>query len=424
MCFLNLKCSVAYLVLTVFFLLKCATAWSASPTPLELHEDQITASAQMRLKDVLEKTFNRHPKQHELDAMNNTAKAQYLHASGVFPTAPAATLRHQNDTLGSNRGEREWEAEFEMPIWLSGQRAARQALAKDFELGLGTSRKSLMLQLAGVLRDAVWDIRMSQESETLYESRLKIARKLEQDVAARYRAGELAKTDLMLAQNETLQAESAFVRAQAEVKHAKHRYIALTGMNEIPENLDETLSELDALNDQHPLLEEANSRIEIAKGEREVVGVERREPPQLIVSARSQRGPTDNFYNDGVGFKVRIPFASETRNAPLLANAESNIASAMTELGKLRLTMETALHEAEHNLQVTQKELELATKQSQVTQESVQLARKAFKLGESDLISLLRSESQAFEVERALTSKKIQLQWDIARYNQAVGVLP
>lgn len=422
--FPNLRLRMISRIFVVLSVLNCLPAWSAPQTPLDQHEDQINTNTQISLKDVLAQAVMRHPKQYELEAMSNTAKAQYLHANGTFPTAPAATIRHQNDTVGSNRDEREWEAEFEMPVWLSGQRAARQALAKEFESSLGASNKSLLLQLAGALRDAVWDIRMSQEGEHLYESRLKTAQKLEQDIATRFRAGELAKTDLMLAQNETLQAESAYVRAQAEVKHAKHRYIVLTGINEIPANLDEALSELDTLSDQHPLLQEANSRIDIAKGQREVVTVERREPPQFILSARSQRGPNDNFYNDGIGFKVRIPFASESRNAPLLASAESNVASAMTELGRLRLTMETALHEAEHNLLVTKKELELATKQHQITQDNLQLARKSFKLGETDLVSLLRTESQAFEVERTLTSKKIQLQWDIARYNQAVGVLP
>lgn len=422
--FLNLRLGGMSRIFIAFLMLNCPPVLSAPATPLDVHEDHIITNAQISLKDVLEQTLIHRPEQYELDALNNRAQAQYLHANSTFPTAPAATLRHQNDAVGSNRGEREWETEFEMPVWLSGQRAARLTLAKDVESSIATSRQSLMLQLAGALREAVWDIRMSQESESVYESRLKIAQKLEQDVAVRYRAGELAKTDLMLAQNETLQAESAYVRAQAEVKYATDRYIALTGINEIPANLDETLSELNVLSDQHPLLQEANSRIEIAKDEREVVGVERREPPQFILSARSQRGPNDNFYNDGIGFKVRIPFASEARNAPLLASAESNVAGAMTELGKLKLTMETALHKAEHNLLVTKKELELTTKQNQITQENVRLARKAFKLGETDLVSLLRTESLAFEVERALASKKIQLQWDIARYNQAVGVLP
>lgn len=408
-----------------FAVLLLSSSAIANPTiQLETHEDEISFNQRLSLSDVLSKTYERNPQQHILSAMAGIAQAREIQAKGFLPAAPAMLFRHQNDTVGSNRGERETEVEMEMPVWLPGQRAARQALAKDMQSGLGASRKGLMLRLAGVLRDAVWDIRMNQENEALYESRLKTAQGLEQDVARRFRAGELAKTDLMLAQNETLQAEAAFVRAQAEVKHAKHRYIVLTGLNEMPENLDEVLSELNTLDDRHPLLEEANSKIEVAKDERQVVSVERRDTPQFVLSARSQRGPSDNFYNDGIGFKVRIPFASDTRNAPLLANAESNVANALSERERLRLSMETSLHEAEHNLLVTRRELELVTRQNQITQENVRLARKAFKLGETDLVNLLRIESQAFESERARSSKKIQLQWDIARYNQAVGVLP
>jgi cobalt-zinc-cadmium efflux system outer membrane protein len=45
-------------------------------------------------------------------------------------------------------------------------------------------------------------------------------------------------------------------------------------------------------------------------------------------------------------------------------------------------------------------------------------------LGESDLVSLLRVQAMAREAEQTLRSRQTQLQWDIARYNQAVGVLP
>jgi outer membrane protein TolC len=108
----------------------------------------------------------------------------------------------------------------------------------------------------------------------------------------------------------------------------------------------------------------------------------------------------------------------------MLAAAESNIAKAMSERDRVRFEMETALHEAEHNLEVTRAELEITTRRNQIAQENLRLANKAFSLGESDLVSLLRVQALAYEAERALSSRKIQLQWDITRYNQAVGVLP
>ncbi len=396
----------------------------AAPSPKSLHEDRLEISPQLTLREVLEKTFEHNPQQYVLQAMDGEVQARYIHARGMLPAAPAVSLRHLTDAVGSGRDEREWEVEMELPVWLPGQRSARQALAKDAQAGLAASREGFMLQVAGVLRDAIWDISMNENTVTLYEARSNAAKKLLQDVERRYKAGELAKTDVMLAQNDALQVEATRLRAIAELNHARHRYIMLTGFKKMPANADETLSPITELSDQHPLIREAESKIGIAQDERGLVVAERRENPQFILSARSQRGAFDNQYNDSIGFKVRIPLDSEVRSAPLIAAAESSLAKVMAERERLRLTMETMLHKAGHNLEVSRAELELVTEQNQIAQESLRLARKAFNLGETDLVNLQRVQSMAFEAERMLTSRKIQLQWDIARYNQAVGVLP
>jgi hypothetical protein len=55
---------------------------------------------------------------------------------------------------------------------------------------------------------------------------------------------------------------------------------------------------------------------------------------------------------------------------------------------------------------------------------STELAKKAYTLGELDLMNLLRIQSQTFEAEKSYTTRQLQVKWDTARYNQAVGVLP
>jgi outer membrane protein TolC len=251
-----------------------------------------------------------------------------------------------------------------------------------------------------------------------------MAEALQHDVEHRFQAGELAKTDFMLAQNESLQAQTALLRAQAELKHAQHRYGVLTGLSDIPAQSEEPVSDKAGLSEQHPYLSEAESKITLAQNERELLRVERRENPQLMLAARSQRSAFDSPYNDSVGVKLRIPLDTEVRSAPAMAGAASNVARFVSERERLRYAMETALHEAEHNLEVTRAELELVTHQNQIAQESQRLGKKAFDLGETDLIHLMRVRALAYEAERALSSRRIQLQWDIARYNQAVGVLP
>lgn len=401
-------------------LLLLALPWAAQAAEV----DVLTVDPSLNVRTVLDKAVERNPQRHVLQAMDGEVQARYTHARSMLPLAPAVSLRHQNDAIGSGRGEREWEAELELPVWLPGQRAARENVAQGAQSELASNQEGLRLQVAGVLRDAIWDVGMNAANVDLVRLRLKTAEALQHDVQRRHQAGELARTDLMLAENETLQARSALLRTEAELRHAQHRYRQLTGLSEIPAQPEEVQSEQAGLGEQHPLLREVEARISLAQNERDLVRVERRENPQVMLGARSERGSSVDPYNTSVGVRVRIPLPSETRSAPQLAAAESNIAKVMSERERLRYAMETALHEAEHNLEVTRAELELATQQHALARENQRLAQKAFDLGEADVVHLMRVQALAYEAERALASRKVQLQWDIARYNQAVGVLP
>ena len=387
------------------------------------HDDDLTPNPQISMHQVLEQTIARYPDSRLLDAKRLEIEARAKHARGLLPFAPALGFRNQNDVITSGRGEREWEADVELPFWLPGQRVAREAIARDAQSGYTDMQDNLALQAAGLLRDAVWDIAMTAHQATLADNRYETAKALLNDVEKRNKAGDLAKTDVLLAQNELFQAETAKLRAEAEVKHAQFRYQMLTGLKTIPTQVTETKS-VKTLDEQHPSLRDAARKTLIADGERNLVRVERRENPSVFFNALSQRGAFDNQANQSLGFKIRIPLDSATRSAPLIANAEMNLARNQSEEVRLRYALETAFHEAEHNLEVTQAELEIVTRQQTNAQESLRLAKKAFALGESDLVNLLRVQALAYEAERALRQREIQLQWDTAHYNQAVGELP
>ena len=390
---------------------------------IDSHDDDLLIDQALSLRETVEKTIVRYPDATLLQAKQQEIEARTKHAKGILPNAPAIGFRNQNDTIASNRGEREWEAEFEMPVWLPGQRAAREAIAHDAAAGLIDARETLRLQVAGMVRDALWDFSMMAHQATLAKKRYETALALFNDVEKRVKAGDLARTDAMLAQNEAYQAETALLRAEAEVKHAQFRYKLLTGLSVVPANFSEAQSQA-ILADRHPALKDAASKVKVADDERNLVMVEKRENPSLMLNARSQRGAFDNQSNETVGFKVRIPLDTDVRSAPLLANAEMNYAKNQAEAQHLRLMLEGAFHEAEHNLEVTRAELEITTKQHANAQENLRLAKKAFALGETDLVNLLRVQALAYEAERAMKQRQIQLQWDTAHYNQAVGEMP
>ena len=387
------------------------------------HDHDLQVSAQLTLHELVEKTIVRYPDSALLAAKQIEIEAKNKRANGILPAAPAIGLLNRNDGITSNRGEREWEAELELPVWLPGQRAARETLARDAALGLVDTRATLNLQVAGMVRDALWDIAMMTHQAALAKSRHQTSLALLNDVEKRVKAGDLPKTDIMLAQNEAYQAETFSLRAEAEVKHAQFRYKLLTGLNTIPEAFSEQQVKT-TLDDNHPALRDASKKILVADDERNLIKVERRENPTVSLNARSQRGPFDNQANESLGLKLRIPLETEAHSAPLVANAEVNYAKHQVEAQHLRYALEAAFHEAEHNLEVTTAELAITTKQNANAQESLRLAKKAFALGETDLVNLLRVQASAYEAERAMKQRQIQLQWDTAHYNQAAGEMP
>lgn len=389
----------------------------------ETHEDVLSTNSSLSLREVLEKTIARSPQQAILAAQKFEVLAKQKMAESALPLSPSVSLLHQNDTLGSGRNERDWQAQLELPIWLPKQKSARARVAEFSASNLDVNTDQLQLQVAGALRDAVWIVELNKNEVELYQQKLSNAEKLEADIQKKFQAGELAKTDLMLVQQETLLAHKNLIRAEAELMHAHFRYSQLTGLNEIPENVEEGQSSLAGF-EQSSQWKSAEAKVALAQSERDLSAVERRENPHIIFNARSSQGAFDTQYNQSVGVQIRIPFDTEVRSAPILAASEQVYGEAISQRENLRRLLETDLHEAEHNLLVSKKELSIAAQQFDIAKNSAELAQKAYRLGELDLMSLLRIQSQTFEAERGYTTRQLQVKWDIARYNQAVGVLP
>jgi outer membrane protein TolC len=387
------------------------------------HFDELKVNPALQLSEVLEKAYARTPMQASLQSRDVMVSAKNRVANAMLPSAPAVGVIHQNDAIGSGRGERDWQAELELPVWQPKQRDNRLKVAEAIQSSTSASRQSLKLQVAGQLREALWNIAANDNNLSLAVNKLQVAKKLQSDVEKRYRAGQLARTDAMLAEQEVLRVEKEKVRAEAEVMHARHRYYLLTGLRELPANYEERQSSLEDYS-QSPIWLETQSKLGLAETERDLAQVESHENMRVLLNVRNSKGAFDTTDNNSVGVHVRVPFGGEASAAPIRAAAEMVVGNALTEREAVRFELEAAMHEAEHNLSVSRAELSIATKQYEIAKESLTLAQKAFQLGETDLVSLLRVQAQTFEAQRAFTTRQIQVQWDIARYNQTVGVLP
>lgn len=375
------------------------------------------------LRAALDQAWEKSPQAQTLEAKRAESDAQGVAANSLLPGAPAIILGHRNDQLSNNAGVREWEAGIALPLWLPGQRDARQRQAKAGRVSLEADILALRLRLAGELREAIWQVRQVEAQIRLDEARAQTAKKLAEDVAKRVRAGELAKTDLNLAQNEWRTAQAAVLQNRNRLLQAQQAYATLTGISVLPDDSAES-AQSKPLSDDHPLMEEARLAIEVAQAQVHVASQSRRDNPELELSTRRERGSLNDPYASTVALALRLPLATNARNLPLTSAAQTALTRAQSEYTRARLTLEYQLQQAVQALQAADQLLDLARQQRAAAWENLDLIQKSFSLGESDLFTLLRARTAAFEAEQAHNQQEIAQALSRARLNQAQGVLP
>ncbi len=376
------------------------------------------------LSEVVDQAYQRYPEQPLAASRRDYAAALSRQARSPIAGNPALSARYQTDRVGSDVGVREWEAGVELPLWRPGQRTARQQLGERTGGVADASANALRLEVAGKVRDAVWSVFMARNNLTQAEHEWQTAQALEQDVRKRVSLGELAKTDLLLAQDETFNKRDVYLNAEAEVAHAVQRYIELTGLERLPRRKAELQSALKAVPEDHPLLVYRRAELERTRAQAAVARRERAESPQVLFGARQEKAGFGADAINSVGVSVRWPFATKVQSAPRVRASEMEVTQAQADLLTSQRRLQIDFHEAQHEIEVLEQRLVTAQQKAKVARENLRLAQLSFSLGESDLVSRLRVQTLAFAAERAERELQLRLQTAIARYNQVVGELP
>lgn len=384
----------------------------------------IPASPQLTLAGVLEQTWRRNPALPVFQARLEEADALRTQADSLFAADPAFSLRHNNSGLGSRNGLSEWEWGLEMPIWLPGQQTARRQVAEQDRQGVAAAQQALRLAIAGTVREALWQIALLRNHATLAHREWQTAHQLEQDVARRVQLGDLPESDLNLARQETLRRRDDYRSAAVDLRQQFDRYRTLTGLDSIPADYRETESQQQGISDRHPALAETMAQVDAAQARVDQARHERRGNPTLTLGTRHERALSGEDYESSVGVIVRVPLGLRSQSAPAQASARLELARARQQRDERKRQLAIGLQQAARALQTTREALQLAEQENRLAVRNLELGRKSFALGESDLFTLLRVQTQAFDAEQKLQRRQIELQFDIASYNQALGVLP
>lgn len=358
------------------------------------------------------------------EALRRHGSAVRSQADSLVANDPALRVKHQGDRLNADNGYYEWEAMVDLPLWLPGQRDARRALAEALGLRADALERTLRWEVAGRVREFAWATALAEGRLRQAERGLADTKTLEASVARRVAAGELARVDLLLAQQETLTQEVGLQSAKAEVDTARQRFSLLTDRNDLPAPLEEPVARVTELAPDHPGLAAAEALVAEARAERDRIGTERRANPTLSLGGKQTRDNRETDPYRALILELNIPFGLGRQAAPRLAEAERGYTDSATERERLRRELDTEIKLADTALRSAKEALTTAQRQQALATETLGLVQRGFDLGEIDLAALLRERTKAQEAALNLELRRLELGRSGSLLNQALGVVP
>ena len=358
-----------------------------------------------------------------LTAKRETVIARRQAAAGWFPGPPAITLSHVTDQVITNRRQRSTEGELSVPLWLPGEGTATEQVADADLLSLDAQIAAARLKLAGEVRAAFAAVALAQAELVVAGRRVQMARALEADVARRERAGDVAALEKDLARAELLDAQTRQRKRQAAATAATAGVTALTGLRVATINIDEPVA-AGQVPDAHPRLQAAMRAIEAARAALRLATIADRDSPEIgIVASRNRdiRGPE---YDSMIGLRVKIPFSSESRNAPRRAAAQAEVLAAQAEYAAVKRQIEAALAAARQNLAAAHGQQPLIAARLRTLRQAEARLKRSYDAGEIGLAELIRGRAALIDAEAAAAENRIAVQRARGEINQALGLIP
>lgn len=389
------------------------------------HLDPVEVDPALTLPQLLEETLQKYPDRLINEALMQQAEAWQTRGDSWLAGSTALALDYADDRMANDNGSREASANLEFTVWLWGQRDAAQQVAYESHQSAGKQSVAVRLEVAKLLREALWDMALAENRLQQAQINLDISGQLLRKVERRVELGDLPRADLLLAESEHLQHKTLLAQAEAEVMHSRKSYASLTQTTRLPANYLEQQSTLQAIQPDHPFLAAINALV--AKQHASVEWAKTTDSvnqPKVIVgakSAREQRG-ADDMQSANVG--VVIPFGHSTYDAPEIAAANLELSHIMAQREHLARQLEKGLHEAEHALEVNRAELVIARQLKDIAEQHLKMMQISFEAGEINLLDLLKVQARSLEAVRNAKEQEVKLQRNIALYNQAVGVMP
>lgn len=410
--------------LILILLIGISSRCLAFDPPIVAHDDPIIIDSELTLSALIDKTMEKYPDAVLIPALQQESQALEQRGQSWLAKAPSISVSYLDDDLTDHTGYHEFVGALELPIWNWGQRDAGQHVAEQARLANNLKIQVIKLRVAGLLRTALWDISLHKLRLGVSSKSYEVAEQLLKKIKFRVDLGDLPRIDLILAESELLEKRIKLISAQAGAMHAHKRLSTLTQDIRIPASFDEQQTQIKAINLEHPLMQASNSNIARKRAELEWVKATGSGQSTLSLAGKSERDSRDGRDIESIGFSLSVPFGGSAHLAPEIALIQLRLTEAIAQRDHLYRKLERQLHEAGHNIEVGRAELKIAEQRKAIAEEHLRVTELSFNAGEINLMDTLKIQDRAFAAIQHANEHAINLQRNIALYNQAAGVLP
>ena len=412
------------IALLTFTLLGATLPAFGGPVTGRPEAGQSDVDRSLTLPRLVDETYDRLQEQDLVEALAAQTKALQRLGNAWFGGAPTAYGSYRSDQPYKDTGTVEGEVGLNLTLPNWGQRSTAKQMASEASQVQAARTRALHLEVAGLVREAVWNLRLARNRFHFAETALAASRKLLVAVEKRVAKGDLARSNLALAKADVLQKEGEYSRSTALVHQAESTYRNLTGHDRLPADAAETQSSIDSITPGHPVLAAARAQYGLASASLEWTRAKGAGNPILGFGIRRERPDRNQPYANSAIISLSIPLGTGTYSARGIAEAGVARSEALMRYRRVKRQLEVGLSHARDNLLADRAELGAARERARLATQYLDMNRKAFASGEIDLFTLLRiqSETQAASLDAA--QRAILLNRDTARYNQASGVMP
>ncbi len=380
------------------------------------------AAQASQLTAAFEAACERTPDLPALAARRAEIEAKTNAAGALLPGGPWATVMHRTDALTNDRGTREYEAEFGVPLWLRGESGAALAAALSGGERIEAEIAAKRLEVAKRVRDAYWMVAEVREKIAIAERRRSTASTLAQSLRQQGQAGQSQLVDTKLADADVRDAEAALAGLRSGLKQAGIAFRVLTGRDAPPAFKEREAGTATPAN--HPRVVLRSVAIQKAEADESLVYAVDRERPEFSAFVNNNTDTRAEPNVTSLGVRLKIPFSYDAVNEPKRAAAGAEVIAAREELALAEREVAGDAEQARARLEGARQQLKALDGRHDDLSSVVQLTEAAQRAGQSPLNDLIRARLQLFDADLARITSRVAVDRARSDVNQALGLEP